>query len=48
LGGFLVLEARDLNHAIQMMSHHPGVRLGGSLEIRPIDEHNSCQGKEKS
>jgi hypothetical protein len=35
LGGFLMLEARDLNHAIQLMSKHPGVR-GGGWEIRPI------------
>jgi hypothetical protein len=34
LGGILILEARDLNHAIQLMSNHPGVR-GGSFEIRP-------------
>src|SRR5262245_5921938 len=38
LGGLLVLEARDLNHAIQLMSKHPGVRLGGPFEIRPVDE----------
>jgi hypothetical protein len=24
LGGVLVLEARDLNHAIQLISQHPG------------------------
>ncbi|MGH7494886.1 MAG: YciI family protein [bacterium] len=35
LGGILVLEARDLNHAIQLMSKHPGVR-GGPFEIRPV------------
>jgi hypothetical protein len=34
LGGILILEARDLNHAIQLMSNHPGVR-GGPFEIRP-------------
>ena len=33
LGGIYVLEARDLNHAIQLMSKHPVVRAGG-LEIR--------------
>jgi hypothetical protein len=38
IGGLLVLEATDLNHAIQLMSKHPGVRLGGPFEIRPIDE----------
>ena len=37
LGGILVLEATDLNHAIQLMSKHPGVRLGGCFELRPID-----------
>jgi hypothetical protein len=34
LGGILILEAKDLNHAIQLMSKHPGVREG-SFEIRP-------------
>ena len=37
LGGILVLEAKDLNHAIQLMSKHPGVR-GGSFEIRPAED----------
>ena len=27
LGGFFVLEARDMNHAIQLMSQHPGLKL---------------------
>src|SRR5262245_20901146 len=34
LGGILVLEAKDLNHAIQLMSRHPGVKAG-PFEIRP-------------
>jgi hypothetical protein len=38
LGGIMVLEARDLNHAIQLMSKHPSVRMGGTWEIRPADE----------
>lgn len=37
LGGILLLEARDLNHAIALMSNHPGVRFG-PFEIRPADE----------
>ena len=37
LGGILLLEARDLIHAIELMSKHPGVRLGGPFEIRPSD-----------
>jgi hypothetical protein len=37
LGGILVLEANDLNHAVALMSKHPGVRFG-PFEIRPADE----------
>ncbi|TWT38271.1 YCII-related domain protein [Posidoniimonas corsicana] len=37
LGGILLLEARDLNHAIALMSKHPGVRFG-PFEVRPADE----------
>jgi hypothetical protein len=37
LGGILFLDARDLNHAIQLMSSHPGVRAG-AFEIRAADE----------
>ncbi len=37
LGGILLLEAQDLNHAIQLMSKHPGVCYG-PFEIRPADE----------
>ena len=38
LAGFFILEARDLNHAIQLMSKHPVVR-GGPIEIRPAVDH---------
>ena len=34
IGGILILEANDLDHAIQLMSKHPGVR-SGPFEIRP-------------
>jgi hypothetical protein len=37
LGGILILEARDLNHAIQLMSKHPGVKAG-PFEIRPGED----------
>jgi hypothetical protein len=37
LGGVFVLEADDLNHAIQLMSKHPGVRVG-PFEVWPVDE----------
>jgi len=37
LGGFYLIEARDLNDAIQVASKIPSARLG-SVEVRPIRE----------
>jgi hypothetical protein len=34
LGGILLLEARDLTHAVELMTKHPGVKAG-PFEIRP-------------
>lgn len=34
IGGILLLEARDLNHAVELISKHPGVTFG-PWEIRP-------------
>lgn len=38
LGGILVLEAKDMDEAVELISKHPGVRLGGPFEIRPVEE----------
>jgi hypothetical protein len=36
LGGIQILEARDLNHAVQLISQIPGFKYGlGPVEIRP-------------
>ena len=37
LGGLLILEARDLNQAIQLISNHPGMKMG-PWEIRPVED----------
>jgi hypothetical protein len=37
LGGILLLEARDMQHAVELMSKHPGVKMG-PFEIRPANE----------
>ena len=37
LGGILILEAKDLDHAIQLISKHPGVKAG-PFEIRPAED----------
>ncbi|MFO1519533.1 MAG: YciI family protein [bacterium] len=34
IGGILILEARDMKHAVELMSKHPGVKAG-PFEIRP-------------
>ena len=47
LGGIMILEARDLNHAIQLMSNHPSTRMGGTWEIRPSNEEINALYQEK-
>jgi hypothetical protein len=41
LGGIQILEARDLNHAVQLVAQQPGFKYGlGPVEIRPIVDLN--------
>jgi hypothetical protein len=40
LGGIGVMEARNMEHAVELMSKHPGLRYGAVFEIRPIDEES--------
>lgn len=37
LGGILLLEARDMAHAVELMSKHPGSKMG-PFEIRPSND----------
>lgn len=41
LGGFVIIEAKDLNEAIQIASRHPAAslneHLGWGVELRPIE-----------
>jgi len=39
LGGIMILEARDLNHAVDLISRHPGAAFG-PWEIRPAADLN--------
>jgi hypothetical protein len=45
LGGFLIIEARDLNEAIRIASRHPAAllneRLGWVIELRPLEHVES-------
>jgi hypothetical protein len=40
LGGLLILEARDMNHAVQLMAQHPAMTYGNIFEIRPAGDMN--------
>ena len=44
IGGFILIEAKGLDEAIQLASHIPAIRLG-AVEVRPIKElvHSSRQ-----
>lgn len=37
LGGFFLIEARDLNEAIQVAAKWPSARLG-TIEVRPLEQ----------
>jgi hypothetical protein len=41
LGGYYLIEAKDLNDAIQVASRIPSARVG-SIEVRPIVERASA------
>lgn len=38
LGGLGILEARDMNHAVQLIGQHPSLRYGNIWEIRPVGD----------
>ncbi|QXP82918.1 YciI family protein [Methylococcus sp. ANG] len=44
LGGFFLIEARDLNEALHIASRWPSARLG-SIEVRPIEETLRPEGR---
>ncbi len=49
LGGFELIEAKDLDEAIGIAAQHPGVRWGwGAVEIRPVLEIAGLPGAERT
>ncbi|HSI81564.1 MAG TPA: YciI family protein [Solirubrobacterales bacterium] len=38
LGGYLLLEAGDIDAAIEVASRIPAARMGGAVEVRPVVE----------
>ena len=48
LGGIQILEARDLNHAVQLVSQQPGFKYGlGPIEIRPVMDLTEIMNESK-
>lgn len=50
IGGIMILEANDLNHAIRLLSNHPSLRLGrgaASWEIRPAADLTALMEESK-
>jgi hypothetical protein len=39
IGGFFVLEADDLDAAIEMAARVPAASMGGAVEVRPVAEY---------
>lgn len=47
LGGYILIEARDLNEAIRVAARMPPARMGG-IEVRPVADmsgRRSCQAR---
>jgi hypothetical protein len=38
IGGILILEAKDMKHAQQLMGQHPALKFGSIFEIRPVGD----------
>ncbi len=47
LGGFILVEARDLNEALRVAAGIPLARLGATIEVRPIFEIPLPDGTER-
>jgi hypothetical protein len=45
IGGFILIEAKDLNEAIELASHIPVIRFG-AVEVRPIKELAHSSGSQ--
>ncbi len=47
IGGFILLEAKDMDRALELASRIPAVRLGG-VEVRPIKELKASGGRRQN
>lgn len=47
IGGFILIDAKDMDEAVQLASRIPSVRLGG-VEVRPVKELTRTSQKQAS
>jgi hypothetical protein len=40
VGGYIVIEAKDIAHAVELSKGCPILEAGGSVEVRPIEKLN--------
>jgi hypothetical protein len=40
VGGFVVIDAKDIDHAVELSKGCPILEVGGSVEVRPIQKLN--------
>ena len=41
LGGFYIVEARDLDEALELGAACPGVKYGAAIEVRPVLDYSA-------
>jgi hypothetical protein len=39
LGGYYLVEAADIDRALELAARIPAARMGGAIEVRPVVEH---------
>ena len=40
VGGYFIVEAKDLAHAVELSKGCPILEVGGSVEVRPVEKSN--------
>jgi hypothetical protein len=40
VGGYMLIEARDITHAVELSKGCPILEVGGSVEVRPVEKMN--------
>jgi hypothetical protein len=47
LGGFYIVQARDLDEALELAAACPGLKYGASIEVRPVVDFPAGSGAQE-